>query len=250
MAGQHRRQVGVRDRGLRARHQPQAGIGLVAGGDVAEAGLGGDRRQPPLMRRVRPAVHQRDRAGLQPVRPRRGQHRPRGRLVERRHLGAVRRQPSAHRRDPCRQRRRAADVEREQMRPRLVADREQVLVPRRHQQQRGRTAALQQRVGGDRGAHPHHVDRLRRQPVAGRQPEQPPDPDKRRVLAGTRVLAQQLGVVQAAVRRPSHDVGEGATAIDPELPAPGRTGPGAGCRRGQSRLTRRRFGRCWVASCR
>src|SRR5213080_2367347 len=81
--------------------------------------------------------------------------------------------------------------------------------------------ALEQRVGGDRGAHLHRVDRARRYRLALVQVQDLPDPGEGRIAVAPGILGQQLVRGDRAVRPTGDDVGEGAAAIDPELPTAG-----------------------------
>ncbi len=102
------------------------------------------------------------------------------------------------------------DLEREEVRPALVAD-EQRIAEAARDQERGRLAPpLEQRVRRQRGAHAH---------VAGRdggvrgQAEEVADPQERRLVA-----AQHLGDADlAGLAIAQQAVGEGAPAIDPDL---------------------------------
>jgi len=110
------------------------------------------------------------------------------------------------------------DVAGENLRPRLVADLERVAETLRGEQERALALALQQRIGGDRGAHFHRADLTGRDRRAGRKAEQVADALHRRVAIGFRILGQQLVGDQRAVRPSRDHVREGAAAIDPEFP--------------------------------
>ena len=76
----------------------------------------------------------------------------------------------------------------------------------------------EQRVGADGGAHLHRGDAAGGDRRAGGQAHQLADTLNGGIAISLRVLRQDLVSVDAAVRRPADDVGEGAAAIDPELP--------------------------------
>src|SRR3989442_1873219 len=80
---------------------------------------------------------------------------------------------------------------------------------------------LEQRVGGDRGAHLHRFDRARWYRLTFIQIQNPADPGEGRIPVAPGILGQQLERGDRAVRAAGNDVGEGAAAIDPELPAAG-----------------------------
>ena len=111
------------------------------------------------------------------------------------------------------------DVAVEQPRPRLVGDAQRVAKAACRDQQRAVALALEQRVGGHRGAHLHALDLLGRDRLRRPQAEQAADAFDRGVAVLLGVLGQQLQRVQLAVGRAADDVGEGAAAVDPELPA-------------------------------
>ena len=110
------------------------------------------------------------------------------------------------------------DVAGEDLRPRLVADLERVAETLGDQQQRAVALALEQRVGGDRRAHLHRADAAGRDRLAGLQAEQVADALHGGVGIGLRIFRQQLVRHQRAVRPPPDHVGEGAAAVDPEVP--------------------------------
>ena len=66
-----------------------------------------------------------------------------------------------------------------------------------------------------------------------RHAKQIADAGRRRIHIGLWILREELVREQAAVRRPRHDVGEGAAAVDAELPGaqrhPSRISPAAYC---------------------
>jgi hypothetical protein len=76
--------------------------------------------------------------------------------------------------------------------PRLVGDAQRVAETLGDQQQRAVALALQQRVGGDGGAHPHRADAVRRHRLALRHAEQVADALHCGVAIGFRVFRQQL----------------------------------------------------------
>ena len=111
------------------------------------------------------------------------------------------------------------DVAVEDARALLVADAQRVAKAARRDQQGRLALALEQRVRRDRRPHLHALDAVGRDRRAGCEPEQMADAGDRRVTVELRVLGQQLVSRERAVRTPRDDVGEGAAAVDPELPA-------------------------------
>jgi hypothetical protein len=109
----------------------------------------------------------------------------------------------------------------EQARTRLVGDAQRVAEAPRGDEHGAVALALEQRVGGHRGAHLHAFRPLGRDRLAGRQAEQAPDALDRGVGVVLGVVGQQLERAQIALGRAADDVGEGAAAVDPELPGSG-----------------------------
>ena len=101
---------------------------------------------------------------------------------------------------------------------RLIADLERVAEAARGDEQRPFAAALEQRVGRNRGAHLDCADRPRRDRLALGEPEKAADRFDRRVLVG-RTFGEQLLRMQPPARIAADHVGERAAAIDPEIPA-------------------------------
>ncbi len=116
------------------------------------------------------------------------------------------------------QHRRQGDGEIEQPRPRLVADPQRIGKAAVHHQQRAFALALQQRVGGDGGAHLHRLHHAGWDRCIERNAEYGLDAGDGGVAVATGVLAQQLVGGQMSVRMARDDVGERAAAVDPELP--------------------------------
>ena len=159
VAAQDRRQVGVDHRGVAARHQPQQRADLVAGGDLGESRRARQLGQAPLVRRVLPGVHQHDGAGVDAGGA--GMRRSAGARRPRRAVSIS--SPSMPTR-PSISTTRSYSIEgrmiaRSNSRGRaLVADAQRVGEAAVDHQQRALALALQQRVGGDRGAHLHRLD--------------------------------------------------------------------------------------------
>ncbi|MNT39703.1 hypothetical protein D3C72_1759720 [compost metagenome] len=101
----------------------------------------------------------------------------------------------------------------------LVRDAQRVLETLGGDEQRGLALALQQCVGGYRGTHLHALDQLGRHRLAGLQSQQLADARHGCVFVLLGVLGQQLVGDQGAVRPLADHIGEGASTVDPELPA-------------------------------
>jgi hypothetical protein len=212
---EERSQVGVGGGGLAAGQHPHLPGDLRRRDRVGKADLPGDLGQPHLRLRVRVGVDCDDRHGVEPLSQPCGEDLPRHLLVDGLHLLAVRPDPAGELDDPLVERARLADLELEERGPLLGSDREQVSETSIGHQQGARTAPLQQRVGGHRGS---QLDRAGRRKPAWRERagalEDLPDP-----LHGRGIGGEDLGGVEAPVGRDGDAVGEGAAAVDPELPA-------------------------------
>ena len=101
----------------------------------------------------------------------------------------------------------------------LVGDAQRVLEALGSDEQRGLALTLQQRVGGHRGTHLHALHQVGRHRFAGREAQQVANARHGRVLVLLGVLGQQLVRDQGPVRALAHHIGEGASSVDPELPA-------------------------------
>ncbi len=212
---EERSQVGVGGGGLAAGQHPHLPGDLRRRHRVGKADLPGDLSEPHLRRRVRVGVECDDRHRVESVFPQCAEGLPRHLLVEGLRLLAVRPDPAGELDDPLVERARLADLELEELGPLLGSDLEEVSETSIGHQQGARTAPLQQRVGGHRGS---QLDRAGRRKPAWRERagslEDLPDP-----LHGRGVGGEDLGGVEAPVGRDADAVGEGAAAVDPELPA-------------------------------
>jgi hypothetical protein len=207
LGGDDRGEVGVDHRGLGAGQEARRGRDLVAARHVGEAGGARDRGDRVLERRRGVAVHHDHREAAAAGRHQRRQpRRQRRRSVDgERRAGGVGAGLDLDRRQ--RQRRRPDDVEREQRRAGLIADRQEVGEAAGDRQRGRRAAALEQRVGRDGGAQAQRV-RWRRRP-------------QHRVDRRDDRVARRghLGGAQLAGRGVHRDrVGERAAAIDPHRP--------------------------------
>ena len=218
IAAQDRRQVGVDHRGVAARDQLDQRADLVAERDLSEARLARHLADLLLVVLVAVAVHQRhgDRAIAFGMSLR---QRLAHRLdVHRRNDVAVRVQPFLDLDHVFIEQLGQNDVQVEQLRPVLVADPQQVAHALGDEQHRPVALALQQRVGGDGRAHLDRVDGTLGDRVALIQAQYLADALHGSVLVALGVLREQLVGHQRAIRLAGDDIGEGAAAVDPELP--------------------------------
>ena len=115
--------------------------------------------------------------------------------------------------------RRPHDVEIEQTRPRLVADRQGIFKTAIDDEQRRLALAFEQGVGGDCGADLDGLDEAVGNAVGERNAEQLFDAGDGGVGIARRVFAEKLMGDERSVGSAADDVRKGAAAIDPELPA-------------------------------
>jgi hypothetical protein len=218
IAAEDGRQIRIHHSGVAAADQLDQRRDLVADRHLRKIHLAGELGDALLMLRVAVGVHEHDGDGLDTVveRARKlGANALQLQLQFDRTVGA---DALLHFGDPLEQHLRLDDVLCKNLRPRLVADAERIAEALGRQQQGALALALQERVGRDRGAHLDRADPARRDWLACCQAEQIADALDRSVAIGLRVLGQKLVRHQCAVRPPPDHVGEGAAAVDPEVP--------------------------------
>jgi hypothetical protein len=164
-------------------------------------------------------VHERDRDGAKALRVRRGEVALHRRLVERRYHVAAGAHAFVHLHDFLVEQLRKPDVAVEDARPVLVGDAKLVAEAARDEEDRALALALEERVGGDGGAHLHRLDLLHRDGLALGNIEQVADARDGGVAIAPGIFRQELVRGEAAVGLARDDVGERAAAVDPELPA-------------------------------
>ena len=132
----------------------------------------------------------------------------------------------------------------ENVRAGLVVNGERVAKPLSRHENGRRAAPLQQRIGGDGGAHLHRLNALARRRCARPQVQGAPDALNRRIGVQLGVFGQHFERAEPAVGRARDHVGEGAAAINPKLPARfgrlGHGGPILEWERQRARVERRR----------
>ena len=158
VAAQDRRQVGVHHRGVAAGHDPQQRADGVTGGNLGHTRLFRQRGQALLVIRVFPGIHQHNGAGVDALGFRGGEGFSGSILVERLDLGAIDTDTAGNFDHVFIQHRGEDNLQVEQAGPGLVADAQAVGEAGVHHQQGAFALTLQQRVGGDGGAHLHRVD--------------------------------------------------------------------------------------------
>jgi hypothetical protein len=191
----------------------------VRDADLRESHLARQRGRGLLVRGEAVAVHEDHCAGADARVERDLQLGAQRRQVERLQHLALRVDPLLRLDHPLVQQLRQHDMAFEQLRPGLVGDAQRVAEATCGDQQRAVALALEQRVGGHRGAHLHALDPIRRDGFTGAQAEQTTDALNRGIAVLLGVLGQQLQRLQLTFGRAADDVGEGTAAVDPELPA-------------------------------
>jgi len=221
VAAQDRRQVGVDHRGVAATDQLDQRADPMRDRDLGEAGVMGDFGNGPFVVRVAVAVQQADGHRTKAVGVSLAHRGFNGVVVERRHHCAVGSEPFRCLDHPVVEHLREDDLAVEQARPVLGADAQHVGKTGGGHQQCRITLALEQGVGCDRSAHLHRCDSFGRNRGVMCHTEQVADAGQGGVRVLLRVFRKQLEADQRAVRAATDDVGEGAAAVDPELPAVG-----------------------------
>ncbi len=186
-------------------------------GNLFEADARGDRGEGLFVRRKAVAVHQHDGAGAHAARVNVAQRGFRAGGVEFAHEVAVRADAFVDLDHFFVEHRRQLDAAHEEFGTMLIGDAQRVGEAARGHEDRAVAFALEQRVGGDRGAHAHGVDEFDGQRGGGCYVEQFADALDRRVLV-ERAFREQLVGEEGAVGSSRHDVRERTAAIDPELP--------------------------------
>ncbi len=111
------------------------------------------------------------------------------------------------------------DVEREQVRPCLIPDPQCIAEALGGHEHRGLALALEQGIGGNRGAHLHRIDQFRRQRRTVGHTEDVSDALDCGIRVSPWILRQELVGDRCTVGATGDHIGEGAASIDPELPA-------------------------------
>ncbi len=138
--------------------------------------------------------------------------------VEALDLGTLGGHPARHLDDPAVQQVGQDDIKGEQVGPILIGDAQRIGEAVGGDQHHRLALALQQRVGGHRGAHLDRGDFGARDRRAGFKPERPANALDHRVIVVIGVIGQQLRRRDRATGRTCDHIGEGPPAVDPELP--------------------------------
>ena len=213
------REIGVGHGGVAAGDQAEQGAGDMRKGDVGKTGLRCEFAEALFEFWVFPGVDEGDGDGVYAAGVGVAQGLQGGGFVQGLDEGAVHRDAAGDFSHLRVEHAGEFDVEVEQAGAGLVADAQQIREAVVDQQQCGRTFALQQRVGGDGGAHFDVFDEAWRDGCAVGQAEECGDAGQSGVLVALRVFRQEFFGGDLAGGGARHDVREGAAAIDPEMPA-------------------------------
>ena len=171
------------------------------------------------MRRIAIGVHQHDRHRPQAPIEGRLQREARIRFIERAHQTAIGRHPLVDFDDFPMQQLGQHDVAVEETRSSLIADARRIGEATGDHQQQRLTLALEQCIGCHCGAHLDRFDLVGGHGIVRRHAEQPTDAGNGGIGILLWIVGQQFGADQRTIRTPANHIGEGAAAIDPELPA-------------------------------
>ena len=163
-------------------------------------------------------MHEHNGDGIEAIPARGLQPRAQGLQIERALHRAIGQKPLVHLLDPLIELLGQDDFLGEDIWPCLIGDPELVAQPFRNQKKGALPLALQKRIRGDRRSHAHRADGAGRDGCAGFNADQAADALDGRVLVGFGILGQKLHRVEFARWRAPDDVGEGASAVDPEVP--------------------------------
>ena len=191
----------------------------MAGRDLGEADVGGDGGQARFVRGVAVTVHQHDRDAGEAAPARGLQRRAGGGFVERGQDVALGADAFDDFGDRGMGRRDAVEPPREKLGAVLIADDEGVAEAARDREQGRFALAFEERVGRDRTS---HADRERGERARARA-RQVADRIDRGVTGARGVFAEIFGGDDRAVGAARDDVGEGAAAVDPDVPVGVRT---------------------------
>jgi len=218
IAAQDGAEVGVDHRGVATADELHQRAGFMGCADLREAHLAGDARCGCFVRREPPPVQEHHGHAAQPRIEGRPQAFAQVRFIKWLQQFAVSADPFLRLDHPGIEQFRQHDVSVEQAGPVLISDPQRVAEAVGGHQKGGLALAFQQRVGGHRGTHLHAGHQTWRDRLFRPQPQQVPDAGDGgvRVLLG--VFAEELVREQVAIWPPGDDVGEGAAAVDPELP--------------------------------
>ncbi len=194
----------------------------MAGRHLAEAELARNRCDASLVIGIAEIVQKHDGDGIDTVIARSRERRARGAFIEGLLLVPVGGDAPGDLANPLVEHLGFDDVAVEQLRAGLVADAKRIREAVVDDENDAVALALEQRIGGDRGAHLDGADQLRRNALALGDAHLVPDPLHGRVLVGLGVLREQLVAADPAPGGARHHVGERAAAVNPEIPLAAR----------------------------
>ena len=219
VAAQDRRQIGVNDRGVAAGDELHQRTHLVASRYVRKSDLPCKRGKLAFMLRVAIRMHKHDGAGANAIGVGSGEVALCALQIERPHWLTVRADAFLDLHHAFVDWRRQDDTSNKKLGPVLVADAKRIAEAARDGEHGALAFALEQRIGGNGGAHLDHFHLCRRDRCARGEAEYVADALNRRIQVALRIFGQQLVRGQRAVRTARDNIGESPPAVDPELPA-------------------------------
>ncbi len=212
---QDRRQIGIGERRVAAPDQLDERADVVAGRNLRKADLARDRGEALFVRGVAIAMHQYDRDTGDAAIARRLKRCVRGTFVERPQDVAVGADALGDFGNLGVRRRDAVEPPREQVGAVLITDGERIAEPPRDREQGRRALAFEQCVGRDGRT---HADREPGKRACARAGEVA-DRIHRRIARTCGIFTQIFGRDDGAIGRSFDDIGKGAAAVDPDVPA-------------------------------
>jgi hypothetical protein len=222
---QDRREIGIDHRGIATPYKFDQRRDFVADRDLRKPQPSRERSDLLLVGRMVIAVHEHDRDGSEAVGQGGFEIMRDGGKIGRSIDGAVGADALVDFDHALIQHVRLDDLACEDFWPCLIADLERVAESPGNQEERARTLALEQRIGGNSRAHFDRADRVGRDRLVSFEAEKIADPLDRGVLIGLRVFREELMGFERAVRTPRDDVGKGAATINPKVPFLGCSHP-------------------------
>ena len=221
IAAQDRRQIGIDNGGIAARNQLHQRTGLVRQGNLGKADLSRQLTGETLVTGMAVAVQKHDGDGADPGIEGLLQPFAQGFPVQRTYHLAPGIHTLARFQHPAVEHVGQMDAQGEQLGAVLIADAQGVGEALGDHQQGRIALAFEQGIGGHGGAHLDHkgLAGVHRSAGGSLTLEYAADAFDRRILVLRRVFRQQLVSHHPAVGTHRHHIGEGAAAVDPELPA-------------------------------
>ena len=222
IARQDRREIGIDHRRVAAPDQFHQWRDLVAHRNLSKTELSADLGDNLLMFGKSPRMHEDDRHGVDAISFRLFDCRNDCRAIERRLDDAVGTDAFVNLYHPLVELFGKDDLLGEDVGSGLVGDAQCIVEAFGYEQHHPVALAFQKGVCGNSGAHLDVADDAGRDRRAGLEREQIANALDGGVAVGLRILREKFPWMQGALRVAANNVGEGAAAIDPEVPFLGR----------------------------